>query len=256
MNYAIIENEQISLENLRREMERLRPEYHLLFTANSVAKAVDLLDKEGGKLDLMFVDIELNDGNCFELFRRTSIDVPVIFTTAYDEYAIQAFTVNSVDYLLKPIYEDDLERAINKFEAHNIPKTRTLPQIDLTKEERTQATDYRKRILTMSGERFFFINTSDIAFLTSEEKYVVAYDHKGHSSLTTLANMSEAAETLDPAEFFQLTRNIITSTSAIKKVERFFKGRLKVELQAGQEKLSVTVSSARRKNFLDWLGNK
>ena len=107
MNYIIIENEAFALENLKHTVARLRPDYHLMFTAESIEDSVEyLLGKPD--IDLIFMDIELVDGNCFEIFRQVKVETPVIFTTAYDDFAIQAFQVDSIDYLLKPIAINEL----------------------------------------------------------------------------------------------------------------------------------------------------
>ena len=116
VKYLLVEDERFAYEELKRMMQRLRPSWQLAGWAESVEQAVLLLRQ--GSLDLMIVDIRLSDGLSFEIFEQCPVDLPVIFTTAYDEYAIKAFKVNSIDYLLKPIEESDLEAALCKFE-HN-----------------------------------------------------------------------------------------------------------------------------------------
>ena len=120
MKYAIIENEVFARLNLQNIVETLRPGYQLVFTAETVADAIAGISSNSD-LDLVFMDIELDDGNCFEIFDRIMVKTPVIFTTAYDDYAIKAFKVNSIDYLLKPVVEDDMKAAIEKFEEHTAP---------------------------------------------------------------------------------------------------------------------------------------
>ncbi len=120
MKYAIIENEVFARLNLQNIVETLRPGYQLVFTAETVADAIAGISSNSD-LDLVFMDIELDDGNCFEIFDKIMVKTPVIFTTAYDDYAIKAFKVNSIDYLLKPVVEDDMKAAIEKFEEHTSP---------------------------------------------------------------------------------------------------------------------------------------
>ena len=115
MNYIIIENEAFALENLKQTVARLRTDYNLTFTAESIEDAVEYL-RMHPNIDLIFMDIELVDGNCFEIFRQVKVETPVIFTTAYDDFAIQAFQVNSIDYLLKPIGDEALGAALDKLE--------------------------------------------------------------------------------------------------------------------------------------------
>ena len=123
MKYAIIENEVFARLNLQNIVETLRPGYQLVFTAETVADAIAGISSNSD-LDLVFMDIELDDGNCFEIFDRIMVKTPVIFTTAYDDYAIKAFKVNSIDYLLKPVVEDDMKAAIEKFEEHRTLRQR------------------------------------------------------------------------------------------------------------------------------------
>lgn len=117
MKYAIIENERLALDLIKAIVKNVRPEWELAFTAGTVADAVEHFKNEG-EADLCFMDIELNDGNCFDIFDEVRLGIPVIFTTAYDEFLLKAFKVYSVDYLLKPVLETDIERAILKFERY------------------------------------------------------------------------------------------------------------------------------------------
>lgn len=158
--YIIIEDERLAYEEIRRMMQRLRPDYMLAGWAASVEQAV--LQLASGGIDLMIVDIRLSDGLSFEIFERTAADIPVIFTTAYDEYALRAFKVNSIDYLLKPVEEQALETALCKFERNCLPRTATP---ELKRLEATYMTGIRKnRFLVRSGDTFRYVKTSDIAF--------------------------------------------------------------------------------------------
>ena len=116
INYAIIENEEYAKRMLEHSISTLRPDYRLVFTSDNIADTVDWLASRAD-VDLIFMDIELDDGNCFDIFNQVHVDTPVIFTTAYDDYAIKAFKVNSVDYLLKPVKQSELQTALTKMEA-------------------------------------------------------------------------------------------------------------------------------------------
>ena len=116
INYAIIENEEYAKRMLEHSISTLRPDYRLVFTSDNIADTVDWLASRAD-VDLIFMDIELDDGNCFDIFNQVRVDTPVIFTTAYDDYAIKAFKVNSVDYLLKPVKQSELQTALTKMEA-------------------------------------------------------------------------------------------------------------------------------------------
>lgn len=145
--YIIIEDERLAYEEIRRMMQRLRPDYMLTGWATGVEQAV--LQLASGGIDLMIVDIRLSDGLSFEIFERTAADIPVIFTTAYDEYALRAFKVNSIDYLLKPVEEQALETALCKFERNRLPRTATP---ELKRLEATYMTGIRKTAFSSGRE--------------------------------------------------------------------------------------------------------
>ena len=167
VNYMIIEDEPFAYEEMKRMMTILRPGYHLQAWADSVEEALRTLRK--AVPDLLLVDIRLSDGLCFDVFERMPVNTPVIFTTAYDEYALRAFRVNGIDYLLKPIEEKDLERALAKFETNNLPNPSS-------EEYRSLMTAYlgsvkKNRFLVSVGDTFRYVDASDIAFFYSEDKY-------------------------------------------------------------------------------------
>lgn len=247
--YAIIENEEYSRINLQNIIKAVRPEYELIFYAETVSDSVSLLSGSS-EPDLIFMDIELDDGNCFDIFRRADPDVPVIFTTAYDEYAVKAFKVNSVDYILKPITEEDVARAILKYEKRCLA----------ARDWRQVSEDYaslrtRSRMLVSDGNGYSFVHTDDIAWFESEDKYVSIRLNNGKSLLTDQESLDMTAQVLDPDRFFRISRPVVTSIGAISKVSKHLRGRLQVELQAGTEKRTETVSAARRPGFLNWLGH-
>ena len=204
--YIIIEDERLAYEEIRRMMQRLRPDYMLTGWATGVEQAV--LQLASGGIDLMIVDIRLSDGLSFEIFERTAADIPVIFTTAYDEYALRAFKVNSIDYLLKPVEEQALDT-------------------------------------------FRYVETSDIAFFYSEEKYV--FLHLFSSRRYIVDYTLEQLETmLDEASFFRVSRNCIANIRALGKVSRYFGGRLKIFFSP-ECPHEVIVSRDRTERVLQWI---
>lgn len=253
MKYAIIENEVFARLNLQNIVETLRPGYQLVFTAETVADAIAGISSNSD-LDLVFMDIELDDGNCFEIFDRIMVKTPVIFTTAYDDYAIKAFKVNSIDYLLKPVVEDDMKAAIEKFEEHTAPSGNGIDYQQLSKAmARTRAST---RILVTDGDDYSYVNMADIAWFEAANKYIFVKLNDGTSHLTESLSLGEVLPALDPNEFFQLSRSVVTSVNAIVRVSKFFKGRLHVTLKAGTTQRSEIVSAARRQDFLNWLGQR
>lgn len=250
MKYAIIENERVSLESLRQKVESVRRGYELTFTAESVEEAVEYFSGQP-EAELVFMDIELVDGNCFDIFEQVEVKSYIIFTTAYDEYAIRAFKVNSVDYLLKPITEDAVRTAIDKLE-----RMQGATRMDYRRlGEEVHKRKPRRRLLLMSGDNYFYEELGNVSYFLSEEKYVYAVLLSGRRRMTEFKNLTEAEELLRGADFFQVSRNILASINSISKVSRFFNGRLKVIVKAGDEEQEVVVSAARRKQFLDWMGD-
>lgn len=250
LNYAIIENEEFARINLRCIIESLRPGYKCVFTAETIEDSVELINRHSN-VGLIFMDIELDDGNCFEIFRRTDVSAPVVFTTAYDEYALKAFKVNSIDYLMKPISEADVEAALTKFESG-----RGVSGIDHRGLADTIAPKRsRSRMLINDGANYYFVRTDDIAWFEAEDKYVFIVLKTGKRLLTDYTSLSDVSTVLDTNEFFRISRSVVASISAICKVEKYFKGRLKVTLQTADVKCVETISAACRPEFLDWLGH-
>lgn len=186
--YAIIEDNTFAMQHLRMEIGRLRPEWTNVFTGKSIDETVRFL-KEGNNVDLIFMDIELTDGECFEIFDRVDTDVPVIFTTAYSDFAIRAFKVNGIGYLLKPVSARDLADALSKFEYLRAKMDQ--PHTPDAKEEGEKSQgNPANRILTVSGDRYDYINIDDICYFVSEESYVFACLNDGKRKLINLPNLT------------------------------------------------------------------
>lgn len=243
LRYAIIEDNVFALELLKRLVGKLRPSYDLVFTGGTVKEAVDLL--KSNPPDLLFLDIELSDGKCFSIFENLHTTIPIIFTTAYSEFAIQAFKVNSVDYLLKPITECDLAHALDKFEMFraNNALTRPMPQESSS-----------PRILTESGDKYSYIDIKDVEYFMSEDNYVFAHLKGGVRCMIKIKNLSELEAVLPHNDFFRISRNIITSIWVISSVSKFFRGRLSVVLDSSFGSINISVSASRRDEFLVWYG--
>lgn len=247
--YAIIENELSVRRGLKDQIQRLRPEWVTAFEAETVEDAVGFLLRKP-QPDIIFMDIELDDGNCFEIFRKVEVDVPVVFTTAYSEYALRAFKVNSLHYLLKPIMEDDVLAAIRKFERHILVKYNYAETVESIDRSRASVS----RILITIGDTFRSIDISRIAWLAAEEKYIYVYTTDGQRVLTDFRSLREAQPIFEHSDFFQISRSVMTSMAAVTKITRYFKGRLQVHLNAGEYNTTAVVSSERRDALLAWYG--
>lgn len=256
--YFILEDEPFAYEEIKRMMGILRPKYVLQDWATSVEEA--LVKLKTVTPDLMIVDIRLSDGLCFDVLEHISLHVPVIFTTAYDEYALQAFRVNSVDYLLKPVEEEDLERALQKLEtcyiaAHSSESDG--PQANLPTENYHQlAASYlrhvkKNRFLVSVGDTFSTIGTSDIAFFYSEDKYVFLHMFSGKRYVVNYS-LDQLEPMLDERDFHRVSRSCIANIKAIKNASRYFGSRLliKFSVDCPQE---VIVSRSRVAEVLKWM---
>lgn len=245
--YLIVEDERFAYEEMKRMIERLRPDYHQAGWTETVGQTVSFL--KNNTVDLILLDIRLADGSCFEIFEQLRISTPVIFTTAYDEHAIRAFKLNSIDYLLKPIEESDLLAAIIKFEQfHTIQQ----PFFDYKELEEALIENHRKnRFLTQTGDTYHYIDTNDIAFFYSEDKVVFlhTFSNKRHIIDYTL---SQTEQQLDKKAFFRVSRNCIANIESIKKISRYFHSRLKLTFQPECPN-EVLVSRERVPDFLKWV---
>ncbi|MCD8387933.1 MAG: LytTR family DNA-binding domain-containing protein [Bacteroidales bacterium] len=239
MKVVIFEDELYAREQLKRNLQRLKPDYEIIYESDSLVEAINYFNSVP-EVDLAFMDIELADGNCFDIFERVNVPCPIIFTTAYSDFALKAFRTDSVDYILKPVTESALLMAINKFELR---KGRI---------ESTEKKSEIKRILCTRGDNYSALDINDIAWLQSEDKYVVAITNDGVRHLTSSNNLASLSESLNAFDFFQLSRNCTVSFRAIKRVSKYFRGRLSITLSAGPVNEKVLVSALRRESFLNW----
>lgn len=255
MNYMIMENDKMGLVYLEKMCAQLRPSWTLAYTAGDVASAVAWLDTYAGELQLIISDVELDDGNCFDIFDSVHVDVPVIFTTAYDEYVMKTFEQDNIDYLLKPIEPEALERAFCKFEKRQkVADSQFVASLMKVREQFLHARQFIDRILIPLGDKFMYLETSQIAYFSSEDKYVYAHIPSGKCYITSFRSLNDIESGLDPHVFFRVSRDIIASIHAVKKVSRFFKGRLSADICTEAGCKTVIISAERRNGFLDWLG--
>ncbi|MFT4741722.1 MAG: DNA-binding LytR/AlgR family response regulator [Marivirga sp.] len=249
MRVVIIEDEKPAQERLQKLIETLAPSYQVIAILDSVKSSVAWLEQNEHP-DLFFMDIQLADGLSFSIFDKISTKKPIIFCTAYDEYALKAFKHNSVDYLLKPIDIKALEDALNKFkDVHTHSNA-----IDLSSIQRLlqmEKHDYKKRFMIKVGDRIKAVNVSDISFFWSEHKatYLQTFEKKRSIVDYTL---DEVQNYLDPHHFFRLNRKYICTLDAIKHVFSYSNSRLKVALNNCDD-TDILVSREKVKKFKEWL---
>jgi len=248
MNVLIIEDEMPAREHLIRLLKGMQPGIEILDCLASVQAAVAWLSEN--EADLLFLDIHLSDGNSFSIFEKIAVHTPIIFTTAYDEYAIKAFKVNSIDYLLKPIDEDELRQSLEKYQT----LTAKAPRANLEALIKTLGQPpktYQERFMVNRGERLMSVPTDQIAYFEGEDRYVYLIKKDGARYIVQY-RLSDLEDLLDPKQFFRLNRSFIAHFDAISAMINLSKSRIKVELNP-KAKREVIVSSEYGQGFKKWL---
>ncbi len=248
VNVVIIEDEKHAAEKLERQLAVVDPEFQVLASLDSVKQAVVWLRENTA--DLVFLDIHLADGLCFRIFDEVEVNAPVIFTTAYDQYAIQAFKVNSVDYLLKPINKYDLAQAIDKYQTYHRQEP-TANYSALVQTLKDSMSHYQKRFMVVHGDSIRTVQTDDLAYFFAEGKYAFLVDRTGERYLIEFT-LEALLPRLNPDDFFRVNRQLIVSFQAIHAMHTWFKRRIKLELDPPFDK-EVIVAAERVKEFKDWL---
>jgi DNA-binding LytR/AlgR family response regulator len=246
----LLEDEPLAAEDLKKILKDLRPDYEIIEIIGSVEKAISWLEEENP--DLVLSDIQLADGTCFEIFERINKEIPIIFITAYNQYAIQAFKEFSIDYLLKPIEREELQNAIEKFER--LHRTMNLSELVSLKNILIERSDnYQERFRVTYGENYLSITVSDIAYFFSEDRYTYLVTRSGKQHIINF-NLSELEKKLNPRDFFRINRKFIINFNAIIKMTSHTKSRVKVELDpALPYSMEAIVSVEKSGDFKDWL---
>lgn len=252
MKALIIEDELLSQANLIRALDENFDDIEVVGTQTSVRGSVEWLRDKGNHADLIFMDVELSDGMCFDIFEQVRVEAPVIITTAYDSYAVRAFKINSIDYLLKPIDYTELRNAVNRCRK----LLSAAPPIDIEALRRAlqPEREYKSRFVLKIGDKIILLYTDDIAYFYAEDKctYAVTDDGKKHMLDISLDAVSES---VDPKIFFRLSRNCVASIRAIGNITRHLGSRLKVTLRPKAD-FEVFVSRVRINEFMNWLEDK
>jgi two-component system response regulator LytT len=252
MNLLIVEDEIPAQQRIVKMVKDLDKTVNIIATADSIDAAVEAIQHHSD-IELALMDIELADGQSFEIFKRVDIKFPVIFTTAYDEYALKAFKVNSIDYLLKPIDRNELKLAFEKF--NSLTKQEHSQQLniqELIKQLKPVTPAYKNRFLIKSGTRLVSVAADEIQFLHAADKLVYMHTKQGNKFVMD-QSLDELIKLLNPEHFFQLNRQYIAAITAIKSVHNYFNGKLKIDLLGSADE-EVVVSRERAPEFKTWLG--
>lgn len=258
MKILIVEDEELAVKKLQKTLAAVDGTAEVVGTTDSIQGTVEWLKKNPSP-DLILMDIELCDGQSFEIFNLADVQCPVIFTTSYDEFALKAFKVNSVDYLLKPVQKEDLQAALAKYtKLHQSPANRdagaTINLDNLVKQlqQNLQPKEYRKRFLVKHAQKLVSIEIGDIAYFYSDgrlnffrtsdnKKYVVDY------------TMDELEEMLDPERYFRISRSFYVSVNCIDRIDDYFGNRLILSLKPAVDKEAL-VSREKVTDFKKWMG--
>ena len=256
MNVVIIEDEDRTARQLERLLKKYDPTVQVLVQLPSIKKAVDWFGQQGSgqplQPDLVFMDIHLEDGLAFSIFEQFHLTTPVIFTTAYDEYMLKAFKVNSVDYLLKPVDYDELVAALEKFKSlRSQPAQPDLTALLAYMQQPPSAT-YKERFMVSIGTKIHSVEVADIAYFHSEEKATFLITRTGQL-LPLEYSLDQLASLLNPGLFFRVNRQFIVARAALQTIHAYSAGKLKLDLLPASRQ-EVFVSTSRMQEFKDWLG--
>jgi two-component system response regulator LytT len=254
MQVLIVEDEDLAVKKLRRTLAVLDAGIVVAGVADSIQSTVDWLRAHPAP-DLIFMDIELADGQSFEIFNRIEVNCPVIFVTSYDEFALKAFKVNSVDYLLKPIQKEELEAALQKFNKFGPAATSPAANLDAFLRElhsSLQPKEYRARFLVKHAQKLISIEVKDIAYFYSDNRmnFFKTFDNR-RFIIDYL--MDELEQMLDPKRYFRISRSVFVSAESIVKIDDYFGARLALQLKPPLEKEAL-VSREKVGDFKIWLG--
>ena len=251
MNIIIIEDEKPAARLLQRKVEKLGLEVHKLL--HSVEEALEWFQNNTHP-DLIFLDIQLSDGLSFEIFEQIDIKSAVIFTTAFDEYALRAFKLNSIDYLLKPIDEDELEVAINKFKSQVQKNTVSNLDFDMIKKMilGNETKEFKKRFSVKIGQQLRVFLVDEVECFYSENKGTYLHTFEGRNYLLD-ATLEQIEEELNPKDFYRISRKFIIPLKAIKEIQVYSNSRLKVILPTYKDE-EVIVSREKVSDFKNWIG--
>lgn len=249
MKYLIIEDEKLTADRLAKMVKTIRQDYNLLATLSSVSAAVNWLSKSLHP-QLAFIDIQLGDGISFEIFEQIKIDFPVVFTTAYNEYALKAFKVNSIDYLLKPVKEEELKAAIEKFEnTRSSPNSLDSLQIETLINQ--LSSNYKSRFLIKVGEHLKMINCSNIALFHSMQKATFICNTEGRYYPID-QTLDQIELLVNPSEFYRVNRSCIIGVNSIRDIVAYSNSRLKI-ISTVKTDEDIIVSRERVLKFKEWL---
>ncbi len=249
MRVIIIEDEELAAERLEKMLIETAPETEVIAKLSSVKESVKWLTLN--KADLIFLDIQLSDGLSFSIFEQITVKTPVIFTTAYDQYAIKAFNLNSVSYLLKPVRKNELTEALQKYRS--LKSAFSIDFENILSAVQGKQPDYRRRFLIQIGDRFRKIEAEEIAYFYAMEKCTFLKTFEGNSYPLDLS-LDNLVNVIDPSQFFRINRKYVVNMRSIKNMYAWSRSRIKIILSPSVDEDSDTIVSIdRAADFRNWL---
>ena len=249
MRIVIIEDEKPAAEKLKKALLKQDADLNIEAVLDSIASAEQWF-AVNAMPDLLFMDIELSDGLSFQLLDRVAITCPIIFCTAYDEYWQEAFEHNGIDYLLKPVSDDKLQQALNKYETLKKYFAQNLQQL---LQSQHQATGYKKRFLVKRGSDYVSVKTEDVAYFYATHKLVCMVDQRSQKFILDQSLADPEKET-DPSIFYRVNRKYLVNIASIQKIKTYPKSKLELELQPAAPE-EVIVSQENTAAFKEWMGS-
>jgi len=257
MKIFIVEDEDLAVKKLKKTLQSVDENATVVGQADSIKSSVEWLQSNPAP-DLILMDIELADGQSFEIFNQAKVKSPVIFITSYDEYALKAFKVNSIDYLLKPVQKEDLQAALEKYRdlknvyKENFSSESSMDVLIKELQQKLNIKEFRKRFLVKHGQKLVSIETDDIAYFFSDGR-LNFFKTNDNRKFVVDYTMDELSEMLDPDKYFRISRSYYISVNSVDQIHDYFGNRLLLHLKPASEKEAL-VSREKVSDFKDWLG--
>lgn len=257
MKVLIVEDEELAVKKLKKTLQHVEENALVAGETDSIKSTVHWLENNPAP-DLILMDVELSDGQSFEIFHHVKVKSPVIFITSYDEYALKAFKVNSIDYLLKPVQQEDLESAISKYKElrniyrNDVENTPGEMELLMKKLQKLETKEYRKRFLVKHGTKLVSVEVQDIAYFFSDGRLNFFKTHDNRKYIVDYT-MEELNDMLNPEQFFRISRSFFIAVNSVVQANDYPGNRLELQLNPQSEK-DVIVSREKVSDFKCWLG--
>lgn len=250
MKALLIEDENFAVQQVKSLLKEVAPDMDIMEVLDSIESTIEWFGAHESP-HLVLMDVQLADGSCFEIFNHIEIKCPVVFITAYDQYALDAFRVNGLDYLLKPLKKKDLERSLERFYSLHTRGSQSLDYQRIAKEIMQQSGLHQKRILVRYGQKMNIIDLSEIAYFYAELKgtFICTFNKRLFPSDQ---NLEQLTQILPPDDFYRVNRKIIVNIRAILSMTTYSRSRVKLHLNPPFDK-NVIVSTEKTPGFKDWL---